>query len=185
MKSKKVLSLLAAGVALSLTSCSESERAKGADPHQGHDHADHDHDHDHAVKSVGKAGPNGGRVIHGVEPHLEFFVTADRKIQMTALDDSLAPIAMGNQVVRVTMGDRANPVNLDLAKEGNILISAQSFPAGDDFPIVLQIKGDESSENVFEKFTLNLTQCPTCDYLEYACTCDHGEGGDDHGHNHE
>ncbi|MDF1811922.1 MAG: hypothetical protein P1V20_06900 [Verrucomicrobiales bacterium] len=130
-----------------------------------------DHDHDHGGA---EAGPNGGRVLHKVEPHLEFFVTKDRKVMMTQLDDNLKAAAVGDQVVRVTAGDRSNPIRMTFVKQGNVLISQTAFPEGDDFPVVVQIKNNAGSKTIIEKFTLDMTQCPTCDHLEYACTCDHG-----------
>lgn len=173
--------------ALILSSCKDN-----SDPHAGHNHApgeDHDHDHDHSTHAnklnVRKAGPNGGRVLHDVEPHLEFFVTQDRKIQITALDDSLKQTPLGTQVVKITGGARTNPISMNLVKQGDVMISDSAIPPGDDFPLVVQVKSDADAKSVFEKFTLNLSECPTCVYLEYACTCDHGHGeGDDHDHKH-
>jgi hypothetical protein len=186
MKLRYIPVALAAVIAVSLTSCNDSEKGHDHDhDHVGHSHDDHDHDHSEVTKNVRKAGPNGGRILHKVEPHLEFFVTEDRKVKLTALDDSLNPVAMATQVVRVTGGERSNPISMGFVKEGESLISDKSFPAGDDFPLVVQIQGDESAAKVFEKFTLDFSPCPTCDHLEYACTCDHGEGHDhDHDHDH-
>ena len=42
-------------------------------------------DHKHEAKV---AGPNGGRIIATVTPRAEFFVTADRKVQITFLDQA-------------------------------------------------------------------------------------------------
>ena len=39
----------------------------------------------------------------------------------------------------------------------------------------------DRAETVREKFNVNLKDCPTCDYRQYACICGHGEGDhDDH-----
>jgi len=136
--------------------------------------------HEHGGK---KAGPNGGRVLHNVEPHLEFFVTKDRKVQLTTLDDNLKAIALAGQLVTVTAGERSNPVKMTFAKQGETLISDIAFPEGDDFPVVVQIKGQGADKAIIEKFTMDFTKCPTCDYLEYACSCDHAH--DDHDHKDE
>ncbi|MDF1813991.1 MAG: hypothetical protein P1V20_17440 [Verrucomicrobiales bacterium] len=144
---------------------------------------EHNHDHDHGGK---KAGPNGGRVLHEVEPHLEFFVTKDRKVQLTALNDKLEAVAIGDQVVKITAGDRQNPIRMSFSKSGNALVSDTAFPPGDDFPVVVQIKTKPGDKTVIEKFTMDFSPCPTCDYLEYACTCDHVHDHDhDHDHKHE
>lgn len=144
-----------------------------------HDH-DHDHDHDHVI-----AGPNGGRVLVGVEPHLEFFVTKDGKVQITAVthDEKPKAIELGEQSVKVIAGKRTKPTRLAFAKEGKVLVSDGTLPEGKNFPVVVQIKTSPDAKTVIEKFQLNLNDCPTCDYLEYACTCDHGH--DDHDHKDE
>jgi len=142
----------------------------GEDDHEGHDHDE------------AKAGPNGGKVLQGVEPHLEFFVTKDRKVQVTALGEDGKAIAIGNQTVRIIGGSRTSPTRMSLVKRGNILVSENAFPEGDDFPVVVQIKPSADTKTVVEKFNLNLKDCPTCDYKEYACTCDHG---DHEGHDHD
>ena len=100
-----------------------------------HKHEKHDHDHDKA-----EAGPNGGKVIHEVEPHLEFFVTEDRKVQITALGEDGKAIPIGEQTVRITGGSRSNPTRMTLEKKGKVLVSDIAFPEGNDFPVVLQIK---------------------------------------------
>ena len=145
--------------------------------HEEHEGHDHDHDHDHA-----EAGPNGGRVLHAVEPHLEFFVTEDRKVQITALGEDGKAIPIAEQSVRVTGGDRSNPTRMSFEKKGDVLVSDTTFPEGNDFPVVVQIKTAPDAKTAMEKFNLNLADCPTCDYKEYACTCDHG---DHEGHDHE
>ena len=141
--------------------------------HEGHDHAEHaDKDHEGA-----KAGPNGGKIIVEVEPHLEFFVTEDRKVQITALDKDGKAATIGEQSVSIIAGDRSNPTRMTFSKEGEVLVSDKAFPEGNDFPVVVQIKTTAEAKTVIEKFNLNLEDCPTCSYLEYACTCDHGEHG--------
>ena len=144
-----------------------------------------DHDHNKI-----EAGPNGGRVLKSVEPHLEFFVTKDRKVQITALGEDGKAIPIEKQVVKVTGGDRANPTRMKFEKEGDVLISTIVFPEGNDFPVVVQLKKNKVSKTILEKFNLNLNQCPTCDFAEYACACDHSHEGHDHkedehkGHKH-
>ncbi len=139
--------------------------------HEGHDHAEHaEEGHEGA-----KAGPNGGKVIHEVEPHLEFFVTEDRKVRITALDKDGKAVPIGEQSVSIIAGDRSNPTRMTFAKEGEVLVTDETFPEGNDFPVVIQIKVTPDAKTVIEKFNLNLNDCPTCEYKEYACTCSHGD----------
>lgn len=147
--------------------------------HEGHNHDGDDHgDHDHAKKV---AGPNGGRVITDVEPHAEFFVTADRKVRITFLGADNKPVAVDTQSVNIVCGDRSNPTMLNPAKEadGMSLLSAGTLPEGNNFPTIITFKATSDAAPVRTKFTLNMSNCPSCEYLEYACTCDHS-----HGHSH-
>jgi hypothetical protein len=120
------------------------------------------------------AGPNGGRIITTVEPRAEFFVTADRKVQITFLDNAGKAIAPADQVVTVTTGDRSAPKTLTFAKTGNALLSTAALPAGDDLPTVVQITTSASVKTVTEKFNIDLGKCGECKLAEYACTCEEG-----------
>jgi hypothetical protein len=130
----------------------------------------HDHGHDHAKK---ESGPNGGRILTSIEPHAEFLVTEDRKVKITFLDETNKAVPAGDQVVNVTAGERANPTKLTFAKSGDVLVSEQVLPEGNDYPTVVQIKASPDAKPAVEKFNLNMSKCPECDALEYACTCSH------------
>jgi hypothetical protein len=125
--------------------------------------------HDHAKK----AGPTGGRLITTVEPHVEFLVNKDKKIEIRFVDDANKVVAPGEQVISVTLGERSKPTKLAFTKDGDHLISDKTIPAGNDYPTVVQIKATEKAKAVNEKFNLNMDKCPTCNLQEYNCTCDH------------
>ncbi len=127
-------------------------------------------EHKHEKK---EAGPSGGRVITAVEPHLEFFVTKDRKVEITALTDDLKAAKLSGQVIAVTAGDRSKPTKLEFKEDGGKLVSSNTLPAGNDYPVSVSIKANASAKATYEKFNLNLEKCPTCKYQEYACICDH------------
>lgn len=126
------------------------------------------HDHDHA-----KAGPTGGKLISEVEPHVEFFVNKENKVEIRFVDDDMKVVAPGEQVISVILGDRSSPTKMTFTKDGDKLISDVAVPEGSDHPTVVQIKTTPDAKAVTEKFTLNLSQCPTCKLKEYACTCEH------------
>ena len=71
------------------------------------------------------------------------------------------------------MGDRTKPTKLAFAKDGDKLVSDKTIPEGKELPVVLQIRAKAGEKAVTEKFNLNLATCPTCEHLEYACSCDH------------
>jgi hypothetical protein len=126
--------------------------------------------HEHAPKKV--AGPNGGRILPGTEPRAEFFVTTDRKVQITFLDDHGAIVAPAAQTVIVTAGDRAAPTQLTFATSGRVLLSTAALPAGKLVPTVVQLTPAPGAKTVTTKFNVNLAVCPDCQHAEYACTCE-------------
>jgi hypothetical protein len=152
MKSKLLTTLLALALSFSVNAADKEK-----------------HDHDHATK----AGPTGGKLITEVEPHVEFFVNKDKKVEIRFIDDDMKVVAPGAQVISVTLGDRSSPTKLTFTKDGNKLISDKTIPEGADLPTVVQIKATPDAKSVTEKFNLNLAQCPTCKNKEYACTCAH------------
>lgn len=127
------------------------------------------HDHEHGTK----AGPNGGKLITEVEPHVEFFVNKDKKIEIRFINDADKVTAPGEQIITVTLGDRSSPTKLTFTKDGDKLISDKTIPEGNELPTVVQIKTKPDAKSVVEKFNLNLSKCPACKNAEYACACDH------------
>ena len=177
--------LIAIGIAAicGLASCGDRKDRDHAG--QDHDHPPRESAHGHGADGAREhgrettiAGPNGGRVLTRIEPRAEFFVTGDRLVQIAFVDDELKPIPAGDQIATVVAGDRANPTRLTFRKEGEVLISDTALPDGNDFPVIVQIKSSADAKSVRQKFNLNLEQCPTCKYQEYACTCEHGEHGE-------
>ena len=126
-------------------------------------------DHEHAAK----AGPTGGKLITEVEPHVEFFVNKDKKVEIRFIDDDNKVVAPGDQVISVTLGERSKPTKLAFTKAGDKLISDKTVPEGNGHPTVVQIKADAKAKPVNARFNLNMNKCPTCANAEYACVCEH------------
>ena len=126
--------------------------------------------------------PNGGRIISTIDPHAEFLLTKDQKLEIRFLDATGKVIAPAAQTASVTMGDRAAPTKLTFTKDGDKLVSDLTIPDGDSLPVVLQIKVTPDTKVVSTKFNLNLAKCPECKLTEYACACDHS--GEEKGHDH-
>ena len=133
--------------------------------------AEDKHDHDHAAK----AGPTGGKLITEVEPHVEFFVNKEKKVEIRFIDDANKVVAPGEQTITVTLGERSKPTKLTFTKVGDKLVSDKTVPEGNDYPTVVQIKTDAKAKPINARFNLNMSKCPTCSNAEYACTCEHGE----------
>ncbi|HEY8961363.1 MAG TPA: hypothetical protein VIM57_04095 [Luteolibacter sp.] len=120
-----------------------------------------------------KAGPNGGRVITKVTPHVEVLILPDRKVKLTFLDEAGKPLPVSQQTATVTSGDRMNPVKLTFSTKDGALVSEQPLPTGQSVPVVLQLKATPDGPVVTEKFGANLSICPECKLSEYSCTCEH------------
>lgn len=126
-----------------------------------------------ADKSRRPPGPNGGRVITAVKPAVELKITAERRVEITVLDDMLKPAPLSGQSVTIYAGERANPTKLEFAEQGGKLVSSGALPEGRMYPVSVAIRASAGGKVVYEKFNLNLDQCPDCSFLEYACTCEH------------
>ena len=178
MKLKILPLLVLLSTALACPACDKHDHDHKHDHKDGHKHDGEDgHSHDK------QAGPNGGRVLHDVDPHAEFLVLEDRKVRITFLGDDLKPVAAGDQVVSVIAGDRSDPTELTFKKDGDVLVSDKALPASDNFPVIVMIAPKKDADEVIVKFQADMRDCPSCDYLEYACICDHGDDGHaDHDH---
>ena len=175
---------------LAFISCSSEKQAVAE--HGSHDHGKGTHTHgaeslDHAPTAdhdsdlpKKQAGPNGGRVVTGVEPRLEFFVTDNGYVQISFLDETGNIIAPTDQQVSLIGGDRSNPTSLSFERSGDVLVSNATLPLENIIPIILQIYATPGDESIHEKFNLNMSRCPECDYREYACICGHEENEHEH-----
>ena len=126
--------------------------------------------------------PNGGRIIAAVEPHAEFLVTKDKKIEIRFLDDAGKVIAPAAQTASVIMGDRSAPTKIAFTQDGDKLVSDKVVAVGDNLPVVLTLKTTPDTKAVTAKFNLNLATCPECKLTEYACICDHAKKDANHEH---
>lgn len=123
-------------------------------------------------------GPNRGRVLVKLEPQVEFFVTAERKVRLTFVDDQGKPVAppAGVNATLVT-GERSAPFTMLFVTEGEgvgaSLLSITPLPAGENLPAILRVKTAAASAPTTVRFHINLARCGECDRAEYACACAH------------
>lgn len=147
-----------------------------------HDHEKHDEKEKHEEHGH-QQGPNHGKLITDVEPHLEFFVTKDGTVQLTFVDDHNKVVSKPEAGFSMICGDRKNPTKLTFEKTLTGFISKEKLPEGKNIPTVLMVKPTKDSKTKTIRFNINLNDCPSCAFLEYACICSHG---DDHeGHDHK
>lgn len=165
MKTKNALLIAAllSTAALSSPSALGEEKKNNPSEHSESEHAG----------TAKKAGPNGGRILSEVEPHAEFLVTKERKIQITFLDDDAKAITPASQIITVTTGSRSAPTQLTFEKTESGFLSTTALPEGMNLPAIVQVKSSPEAKTVIVRFSINLADCPECDSLEYACTCEH------------
>ena len=119
-------------------------------------------------------GPNKGRVLTELEPHAELFVTAERKLRLTFIDDAGKPVApVAGAMATAITGERAAPVTLSFAADGDALLSTAALPEGGNLPLVLRVRSGGEAKLVTIRVQLNLAECGECKRAEYACACDH------------
>jgi hypothetical protein len=125
-----------------------------------------------AEKSV--AGPKGGRLLDTAPHRAEFFVTKDRKVEVTFYDAALKPVTPGTQVVTVTAEPKSGRTPVDLTKTATGFVSSAALPAATEpYRIVVQIRAQPDSRPQNFRIDLNLEFCGECQKAEYACTCTH------------
>ncbi len=129
-------------------------------------------------------GPRGGKLLDNPAPRAEFFVNADRKVEVRFYDAELKPVPPGEQVVNVIAEASSGKVRLSLQRDGEALTSDEALPEGDGYLIVVQIKISPKDKIQNYRLTYHAELCGECQRAEYACICEHAaEGG--HGHAHE
>lgn len=118
------------------------------------------------------AGPKGGRLLESEPYKAEFFVTADRKVEITFYDATLKPVDPGAQVVTVTAEPSSGKAKLELEKTATGFVSKTALPAGDPYRVVVQTRASADAKPKNFRVDLNLAKCGECQKVEYACTCE-------------
>jgi hypothetical protein len=122
-------------------------------------------------------GPNGGRIVEfGTNETLHGEVTLkDGQFHVAVLDKDMKPVALKDQKLLVTGGDRSNPENPKVGKVGDHFV----FPAlkGDSYLVVLQFKPEPSAKFITARFEYDATICSACKKSEWLCECGAKEGG--------
>lgn len=118
------------------------------------------------------AGPKGGRILTATPHPTEFFVTSDRKVEITFYDGALKPVGPGTQVVTVTAEPKAGRLVLELAKTAAGFVSTNPLPAGDEvYRVVVQVREAAGAPPKNFRIDLSLDRCAECQHAEYACIC--------------
>ena len=117
-------------------------------------------------------GPQGGRLLDATPLKAEFFVTADRKVEVTFYNADLAPVAPGPQTVTVTAEPAPGRSRIELVKTARGLVSTSALPAGEPYRVVVQVRATPDAQPQNFRIDLNLGICGECKRAEYACVCE-------------
>lgn len=118
------------------------------------------------------AGPKGGRLLESEPVRAEFFVRADRHVEVAFYDAALKPVAPAAQVVAVTAEPKEGRVKLELTKGETGFVSAAPLPAGEPYRVVVQLRATPEAKPQNFRIDVNLGHCGGCSRAEYACTCE-------------
>lgn len=127
-------------------------------------------------------GPTGGKLLENTPPRAEFFVNAERKVEVRLFDDDLKAVPAADQVVSVIAEAPAGKTTLALTNSAGMLVSTAALPEGDGYNVVVQIRATADAKPQNFRVALHTETCAGCQRAEYACTCESHGGGDVHGH---
>jgi hypothetical protein len=115
-------------------------------------------------------GPNGGRIIElskNETLHGEVIAKKD-SFHITLLDKDMKPVALADQTLTATTGERRQPVKLDVTKDKQGFV-VPLIKAGDW--LILQFKGDPKAKTITARLEYNTSNCDGCDKPEWLCQC--------------
>jgi hypothetical protein len=115
-------------------------------------------------------GPNGGRILEfskNETMHGEVLVKND-SFHIALLDKDMKPVAISQQTLTATTGDRSSPVKLEVSKDAKAF-SIPVIKAGDW--LILQYKDAPDAKTVTARLEYNTAICDGCNAAEWLCHC--------------
>jgi hypothetical protein len=115
-------------------------------------------------------GPNGGRILEfskNESMHGEVTVKGG-KFHIALLDKNMKPVAVSDQVLTATTGDRDNPKKLEVTKtDKNFTIPV--LKSGEW--LIVQFKGKPDGKAITARMEYNTENCEKCSSPEWLCKC--------------
>ncbi|MBX3750198.1 MAG: hypothetical protein KF897_08925 [Opitutaceae bacterium] len=117
------------------------------------------------------AGPKGGRMLIAHPVRAEFFVTTERRVELSFFDEAGKTVSPGTTAVTVTAETTGGRVAVPLVSQDATLVSVEPLPPGDPYRVVVQVRSAPGARPSNFRIELNLHECGECQRAEYACTC--------------
>lgn len=115
-------------------------------------------------------GPNGGRILEfskNESMHGEVLFK-DNQFRISLLDAQMKPVALSEQELTATTGDRSKPEKLTVEKkDGSFYVPA--VKAGDW--IIFQFRETQKAKPITARLQYDTTVCSTCKEPEWLCKC--------------
>jgi hypothetical protein len=115
-------------------------------------------------------GPNGGRILEFSKDetmHGEL-ILKDGKFHIGVLDKDMKPVAIADQLLTATTGDRSSPHKLEVTKTDKGFFVPVVKPG--DW-LILQFKLDGKAKPITARIEYNTTVCSECKNDEWMCKC--------------
>ncbi len=116
-------------------------------------------------------GPGDGRLAYldsTTTPSAEFNVK-DGKVHITLLDKDLKPIALAEQTLNITAGEKGSAKKLEVTKSGNDFVA--TLPAGADYWCIFQLKEKKDAKSITFRVHYRSEVCADCKKAEWRCIC--------------
>lgn len=115
-------------------------------------------------------GPNKGRILEfskNETMHGEVTVKAD-KFHIALLDKDMKPVAMAEQTLTATTGERDKPTKLTVEKDAKGFV-VPVVKAGEW--LILQYKDSAKAKAITARLEYNTAICEECKKAEWVCEC--------------
>ena len=115
-------------------------------------------------------GPKGGRIIELCKYetiHGEVLVKKDT-FHIALLDKDMKPVALADQTLTATTGDRKSPVKLEVTKDDKGFL-VPVIKEGDW--LIFQFKSDAKAKTITARMEYNTSNCDGCNKPEWLCQC--------------
>lgn len=118
-----------------------------------------------------EVGPNGGRILEfSRDETMHGEVTAkDGRFHIALLDKAMKPVALAEQTLTATSGDRAKPEKLTVEKEGGHFVIPML--QGGDYWIIFQFRPTPTARAITARLHYDAAICPKCKKGEWLCEC--------------